>query len=110
MRVFFLSVVLAFFLSATLVPVPNVVVRVGPQCLPSVDWQGRGAGVFPKADSTALSSYNLEDRDYLIRTIAFEAAHEPALGKAARPCYSQSQKEWRMGPQRQRDRHSALAV
>ena len=83
MRVFFLSVVLAFFLSATLVPVPNVVVRVGPQCLPSVDWHGRGTGVFPRGDSTALSSYNLEDRDYLIRTIAFEAAHEPALGKAA---------------------------
>jgi len=82
-RVFFLSVVLAFFLSATLVPVPNVVVRVGPQCLPSVDWHGRGTGVFPRGDSTALSSYNLEDRDYLIRTIAFEAAHEPALGKAA---------------------------
>jgi len=81
--VFFLSVVLAFFLSATLVPVPNVVVRVGPQCLPSVDWHGRGTGVFPRGDSTALSSYNLEDRDYLIRTIAFEAAHEPALGKAA---------------------------
>jgi spore germination cell wall hydrolase CwlJ-like protein len=48
-----------------------------------VDWQGRNTGVFSRGDSTALSSYNLEDRDYLIRTIAFEAAHEPALGKAA---------------------------
>jgi conjugal transfer mating pair stabilization protein TraG len=33
--------------------------------------------------STSVSSYNLEDRDYLIRTIAFEAGHESALGKAA---------------------------
>ena len=39
--------------------------------------------MFSRGHSTALSSYNLEDRDYLIRTIAFEAAHEPALGKAA---------------------------
>jgi spore germination cell wall hydrolase CwlJ-like protein len=84
-RIFSLSVALALVLSATLVPVSDVVVRVGPQCLPSVDWQRRGTGPFPfsRGDSTALSSYNLEDRDYLIRTIAFEAAHEPALGKAA---------------------------
>jgi Cell Wall Hydrolase len=82
-RIFPLSVALALFLSAALVPVPDLVVRVGPQCLPSVDWQGRNTGVFSRGDSTALSSYNLEDRDYLIRTIAFEAAHEPALGKAA---------------------------
>src|ERR1043166_2544711 len=49
----------------------------------SVYWQASGTDVFTRRDSPALSSYNLEDQDYLIRTIAFEAAHEPALGKAA---------------------------
>jgi spore germination cell wall hydrolase CwlJ-like protein len=31
----------------------------------------------------AVSSYSVEDRDYLIRTIAFEAGEEPDEGKAA---------------------------
>jgi conjugal transfer mating pair stabilization protein TraG len=39
--------------------------------------------VFPSGDSTTIRSYNLEDRDYLIRTVVFEAANEPSLGKAA---------------------------
>jgi hypothetical protein len=82
-RIWSLSVVLALFLSATLVPVPDVVVRVGTQCLASVDWQGSGPDLISRRDSSALRSYNLEDRDYLIRTVAFEAADEPALGKAA---------------------------
>ena len=83
MRIWTLSLAVPLFLLATLLPIHDVAVRIGPQCFPSVDWHGRGTGVFPRGDSTALSSYNLEDRDYLIRTIAFEAAHEPALGKAA---------------------------
>jgi hypothetical protein len=78
-----LSLVVPLFLSATLVPVHDVVVRIGPQCFPSLDWHGSGTSVFSRADSKSISSYNLEDRDYLIRTVAFEAANEPSLGKAA---------------------------
>jgi len=39
--------------------------------------------MFSRVDRTTTRSYNLEDRDYLIRTVAFEAANEPSLGKAA---------------------------
>jgi hypothetical protein len=83
MRAWVLSLVVPLFLLATLVPVHDVVVRIGPQCFPSVDWHGRGTVVFSRRDSATLNSYNLEDRDYLIRTVAFEAGNEPALGKAA---------------------------
>ena len=76
------SLVVPLCLLATLLPVHDVTVTIGPQCFPSVDWHGRGAGVFTKREST-ISSYNLEDRDYLIKTVAFEAGNEPALGKAA---------------------------
>jgi spore germination cell wall hydrolase CwlJ-like protein len=77
------SLVVPLFLLATLLPIRDVTVRIGPQCFPSVDWHGRGTGVFSRGNSTTISSYNLEDRDYLIRTVAFEAGNEPALGKAA---------------------------
>jgi conjugal transfer mating pair stabilization protein TraG len=80
-RIWTLSLVVPLFLLATLVPVDDVVVRIGPQCFPFMDWHGRGTAVSP--DSTTLSNYNLEDRDYLIRTVAFEAPNEPAIGKAA---------------------------
>ena len=82
-RILTIGLAAPFFLLATLVPVDDVVVRIGPQCLPSLHWQGSGTGVFPSGESTTISSYNLEDRDYLIRTVAFEAANEPSLGKAA---------------------------
>ena len=49
--------------------------------LSGLAWES--TGVFLRGDSTTISSYNLEDRDYLIRTVAFEAGNEPALGKAA---------------------------
>ena len=81
MRIPTLAFVAPLFLLATIVPVRDVVVRIGPQCFPSVNLQGRGTYVFSRGGS--LSSYNLEDRDYLIRTVAFEAGNEPALGKAA---------------------------
>jgi spore germination cell wall hydrolase CwlJ-like protein len=82
-RVWTLSLVVPLFLLATLLPIHDVVVRIGPQCFPSLDWHGRGTFVLSARDSTTLSSYNLEDRDYLIRTVAFEASNEPAIGKAA---------------------------
>src|SRR5690242_11452641 len=72
-RAWALSLVVPLFLLATLVPIHDVTVRIGPQCFPSVDWHGRGTGVFSRGDSTTISNYNLEDRDYLIRTVAFEA-------------------------------------
>jgi N-acetylmuramoyl-L-alanine amidase len=78
-----LSLVVPLFLLATLVPVDDVVVRIGPQCFPSLHWHGSGTGMFSRVDRTTTRSYNLEDRDYLIRTVAFEAANEPSLGKAA---------------------------
>ena len=83
MRIWIWSLVVPIFLLATLAPVHDVVVRIGPQCVPSVDWRGGDSGRFSSRDSTTPSSYNLEDRDYLIRTVAFEAPNEPALGKAA---------------------------
>ena len=82
-RILTIGLAAPLFLSATLVPVHDVVVRIGPQCFPSLDWHGSGTSVFSRADSKSISSYNLEDRDYLIRTVAFEAANEPSLGKAA---------------------------
>jgi spore germination cell wall hydrolase CwlJ-like protein len=75
--------VVPLFLLATLVPVHDVVLRIGPQCFPSVEWHGRSTGVFTRRESTRISSYNLEDRDYLIKTVAFEAPNEPVIGKAA---------------------------
>jgi spore germination cell wall hydrolase CwlJ-like protein len=59
-----------------------VTIRVGPQCFLAVNWHGRDTDAF-STGSTSVSSYNLEDRDYLIRTVAFEAGNEPALGKVA---------------------------
>jgi spore germination cell wall hydrolase CwlJ-like protein len=82
-RIWTLSLVAPLFLLATLVPVDDVVVRIGPQCFPSMDSHGRGTAVSSRPDSSTLSSYNLEDRDYLIRTVAVEAPNEPAIGKAA---------------------------
>jgi conjugal transfer mating pair stabilization protein TraG len=76
-RILTIGLAAPLFLLATLVPVDDVVVRIGPQCFPSLHWQGSDTGV------KSIGSYNLEDRDYLIRTVAFEAANEPSLGKAA---------------------------
>jgi N-acetylmuramoyl-L-alanine amidase len=41
------------------------------------------AGTKPKPLNQADPAYTLEERDYLIRTVAFEAAHETNKGKAA---------------------------
>ena len=82
-RIWTLSAVVPLFLLATLVPVHDVVVRIGPQCFPSVEGHEEGTGVVINRNSTTIGTYNLEDRDYLVRTVAFEATNEPALGKAA---------------------------
>ena len=58
---------------------------VAPQCLPLAPQ--RAETVHAKSPFTELrqvvANYNAEDRDYLIRTIAFEASDEPDEGKAA---------------------------
>ncbi|HZP08070.1 cell wall hydrolase [Methyloceanibacter sp.] len=59
---------------------------VAPQCVaPSQDLPtkvGDAKSPLPELPRVA-SSYDAEDRDYLIRTIAFEAGEEPDEGKAA---------------------------
>ena len=59
---------------------------VAPQCVPSTpDVPATTAEVkspLPQLPRV-ISSYDPEDRDYLIRTIAFEAGEEPDEGKAA---------------------------
>ena len=58
---------------------------VAPQCLPLAPQTAET--VDAKSPFTNLrqvvANYNAEDRDYLIRTIAFEASDEPDEGKAA---------------------------
>jgi len=71
-----------------------LVVSLGPlhdigtpiQCLLPASLQASELAVLKPAlggRSHALPSYSLEERDYLIRTVAFEAPGEPDIGKAA---------------------------
>jgi cell wall hydrolase len=56
-------------------------------CLPGAAWQATTETVdvtLPISElSPAIPSYDAEERDYLIRTIVFEATGEPEVGKAA---------------------------
>jgi hypothetical protein len=58
-----------------------------PRCLPSAGLQAMATGadvVLPISElSPAIPKYSAEERDYLIRTIVFEASGEPENGKAA---------------------------
>jgi hypothetical protein len=62
---------------------------IGPasRCLPPADLQATTETVdvvLPISDlDPGIPNYDLKDRDYLIRTIAFEASGEPEKGKAA---------------------------
>jgi conjugal transfer mating pair stabilization protein TraG len=60
---------------------------IEPQRLPQADTQGAMDTVDSKMPIPELrqtvSNYDSEERDYLIRTIAFEASGEPEEGKAA---------------------------
>jgi spore germination cell wall hydrolase CwlJ-like protein len=54
-----------------------------PQCLPSSQ-ESKSDGVKPlTAGKHVIPNYDAEDRDYMIRTIVFEAAGEPEEGKIA---------------------------
>ena len=77
-----LLVVLSLILLGTLIPVRDVGVRGRPQCVLAAMPYAIHTPSFARVDPV-LTSYTLEERDYLIRTIAFEAPNEPALGKAA---------------------------
>jgi hypothetical protein len=77
-----LVLVLALTLLGTSIPVRDLAVRVPPQCFLAPGPHSTAALSSWKADPIILG-YSLEERDYLIRTIAFEAPNEPALGKAA---------------------------
>ena len=44
-RILTIGLAAPLFLSAALVPVHDVVVRIGPQCFPSLDWHGSSTGV-----------------------------------------------------------------
>jgi N-acetylmuramoyl-L-alanine amidase len=58
-----------------------------PGCLPGATWKAKGETVdvvLPISElSPAIPTYDAEERDYLIRTIVFEATGEPEVGKAA---------------------------
>jgi cell wall hydrolase len=58
-----------------------------PGCLPGATWQAAAETVdvvLPISElSPAIPTYDAEERDYLIRTIVFEATGEPEVGKAA---------------------------
>jgi cell wall hydrolase len=58
-----------------------------PGCLPGEAWQAAAETidvVLPISElSPAIPTYDAEERDYLIRTIVFEATGEPEVGKAA---------------------------
>jgi spore germination cell wall hydrolase CwlJ-like protein len=53
-----------------------------PQCLPASQ-KSKIDGVRPAVDGQVITQFDAEDRDYMIRTIVFEAAGEPEEGKIA---------------------------
>jgi hypothetical protein len=78
--------VLALFLSGSPTPL-YAALGDAPRCLPAVTSQAMTGLIdvsprVPELRRTVLT-YDLEEREYLIRTIAFEASGEPEVGKAA---------------------------
>ena len=56
------------------VPVPPILVVIACKVAMSANLDPSAAfTLLSRGDSTTISSYNFEDRDYLIRTVAFEA-------------------------------------
>lgn len=86
MRIRRLLFVLAFILLGHAAPV-HAALGDAPRCLPAAVAQGTAeiAGVNPPLPALhqSVPNYDSEERDYLIRTIAFEASGEPEEGKAA---------------------------
>jgi hypothetical protein len=84
MRIRFPLFLLAFIVLSGMQPV-HAALGIAARCLPPESPTGKTTDVkLPVTElSRVLPSYDSEDRDYLIRTIAFEAADEPDEGKAA---------------------------
>ncbi len=79
-----LPLALAVLVVVSLAPLHDVGTHI--QCLLPTSLQASELAVLKPAvvgRSHAFASYSLEERDYLIRTIAFEAPGEPDIGKAA---------------------------
>ena len=78
-RIRLLLFLLVFIVVSGMPPV-HAALGIAPRCLPPASLQGKTADAkLPVAElSRELPSYDPEDRDYLIRTIAFE------LGQVAR--------------------------
>ena len=74
MRIRLLLCLLVFIVVSGMPPV-HAALGIAPRCLPPASLQGKTADAkLPVAElSRELPSYDPEDRDYLIRTIAFEA-------------------------------------
>jgi hypothetical protein len=73
-RIRLLLFLLVFIVVSGMPPV-HAALGIAPRCLPPASLQGKTADAkLPVAElSRELPSYDPEDRDYLIRTIAFEA-------------------------------------
>lgn len=54
-----------------------------PQCLPLASPGAEPAGIKSALTAAVIPNYDAEDRDYMIRTIVFEASGEPEEGKIA---------------------------
>jgi hypothetical protein len=75
---------LGFIVMSGMPPV-HAALGSAPRCLRPASPQGNTAGAKLPASELppAIPNYDTDDRDYLIRTIAFEASNEPDEGKAA---------------------------
>ena len=80
MRIWRLLLVLALLVSGPFMAGPDL--AVGPQCLLSAAPKRLDYGT-PSTANQRILNYSLEERDFLIRTIAFEAPNESDKGKAA---------------------------
>jgi len=73
------------FIVVSGMPPVHAALGIAPRCLQPASPQRKAADAKLPASELprALPNYDPEDRDYLIRTIAFEAPNEPDEGKAA---------------------------
>ena len=83
MRIRLLLFLLVFIVVSGMPPV-HAALGIAPRCLPPASLQGKTADAkLPVAElSRELPSYDPEDRDYLIRTIAFVEARARGEGQS----------------------------
>jgi hypothetical protein len=56
-----------------------------PQCLPLASPGAEPAGIKSALTAAVIPNYDAEDRDYMIRTIVFEASGEPRRERSRSP-------------------------